>query len=377
MRFSGWETSWQKIKNAYGHFFSSEGRNFIRRYLRHELAVPLFMLQSRFKGSHIPAPAGVCIEITNRCNLNCLMCVRRYWDAAANPLGEMSYEFFEKNILVHLKPYQSVNLQGVGESLLSKNFLPMLRACKDLGCETTFITNGVSLQHYADDIVSIGVDEIRLSVDGTESMQKIRRFSIDKVMAALDDLNAAKQKLGKKHPAVYINYVLTRDTLYELPELIEMVRAREVSKIFVMHMIIHDPVLIDQSVVPLYVEAKKVFAEAAALAKRHGIFLDLPPEPETRCICYQPFRFVFINWNGDVRPCCMSTINEKGALLLGNLQEQSLPELWNSAYAHKLRKALITGKGMPEICNHCPMRAFDLESHIHLFTDESGTVEKP
>ncbi|MEJ2200692.1 MAG: SPASM domain-containing protein, partial [Desulfuromonadaceae bacterium] len=79
----------------------------------------------------------------------------------------------------------------------------------------------------------------------------------------------------------------------------------------------------------------------------------------------------------DVRPCSMSTINEPGALLLGNLQERSLPDLWNSAYAHRLRKALLSGEGMPDICCHCPMRAFDLEAHIHLFGDADGRSETP
>ncbi|MEJ2201678.1 MAG: radical SAM protein, partial [Desulfuromonadaceae bacterium] len=267
MSLGGGAISWQKIRKACGHFFSRDGRNFIRRYLCHELAVPLFRLQARFSRGVLPLPAGICIEITNRCNLNCLMCVRRFWDAAANPLGEMSYELFQRHILPHLKPYQSVNLQGVGESLLSRNFLPMLRACKERGCETTFITNGVSLQKYAEEIVAIGVDEIRLSVDGTAAMQNIRKFSIDRVMAALDALNAVKERQGRARPAVYINYVLTRDTLPELPELIELVRDRGVTKIFVMHLIIHDRALIEQSVVPHYAEAKTVFARAAARAR--------------------------------------------------------------------------------------------------------------
>jgi len=373
MKLSGMEISWEKLFRAFKHLFSKEGRNTIRRVVRHDLSVPLFMAQSGFSRSYIPDPASVIVEITNRCNLKCLMCVRRYWDTDANPLGEMSYEFFEKNILVHLKPYQHVNLQGVGESLISENFLPMLKACKKLGCWTTFITNGVSLKKYADLLVSIGVDEIKLSVDGTESMKKIRNISISKVTEAIDAVNEAKIKQNRKQPAICINYVLTRDTLPELPELIEIVSTRGISKIIVVHLIIHDAHLIEQSVIPIYSEAKAYFDTATAAAKRYGIDLELPPAPGSKCICYQPFRMIYINWYGDVRPCCMSTINEKGALLVGNLNDSTLPELWNNTYMHKLRKSLITEKEMAEMCVLCPMRVFSMEAHIHLL--ENGAKD--
>jgi radical SAM protein with 4Fe4S-binding SPASM domain len=105
---------------------------------------------------------------------------------------------------------------------------------------------------------------------------------------------------------------------------------------------------------------------ATSAARRYGIELELPPEPGSKCICYQPFRMIYINWYGDVRSCCMSTINEKGALLVGNLNDSTLPELWNNAYMHKLRKSLLTEKQMHEMCVLCPMRVFTMESHIHL-----------
>lgn len=371
MKLSWMEISWEKLVRAFKHLFSKEGRNMIRRVLRHDLSVPLFMVQSRFPQSYIPAPASVIIEITNRCNLKCLMCVRRYWDPDANTLGDMTYEFFERNILVHLKPYQHVNLQGVGESLISENFLPMLKACKNLGCGTTFITNGVSLKKYADVLVSIGVDEIRLSIDGTESMKKIRNITINKVIEAIDAVNEAKIKYKRKQPAICINYVLTRDTLPELPELVEIVSARGISKIIVVHLIIHDSNLIEQSVIPIYSEAKHYLDIATSAARKYGIDLELPPEPGSKCICYQPFRMIYVNWYGDVRPCCMSTINEKGALLVGNLNDSTLPELWNNTYMHKLRKSLITEKQMLEMCVLCPMRVFTMESHIHLLENGS------
>lgn len=355
----------EKFFKVLRYLFSKTGRNTIRRALRHDLSVPLFYIQSIFSKSYLPAPASVNIEITNRCNLKCLMCARRYWDSEANPLGDMTFEFFEKNVLPHLKSSQHVNLQGVGESLISESFLPILKACKKIGCATSFITNGVSLKKYADTLVENRIEEVRFSIDGTESMKKIRNIDLDKVLEAIDSVNESKRIYNSNLPKIYINYVLTRDTLPELPKLIEIVGRRDITKIVVMHLIIHDVKMVDQSVIPNYLETVEYLKVAESIAKKYGIALELPPSPGTKCKCYQPFRMIYVNWYGDVRPCCMSTINEEGALLVGNLKGSSLSSLWNSDYMHILRKSLISERNMPDMCVHCPMRVYDLKSHIH------------
>jgi radical SAM protein with 4Fe4S-binding SPASM domain len=294
------------------------------------------------------------------------MCARRYWDNDNNPLGDMTLDFFEKNILAHLKPFQNVNLQCTGESLLHKEFLSMLKFCKSLGCWTTFTTNGVILKKYANDVVSIGVDKITISIDGTKAMEKIRNVRLEKIIESIDAVNESKKRLNRSAPVIEVNCVLTRDNLLELPELIEIVGRHGVTAVTVIHIVIHDLALADQSVIPLYPHAEKYFDMAKAIADQNGIRLQLPPSPGAKNKCYQPFHTVVINWNGDVRPCCISTINEKGALLVGNLSDSSLSELWNNKYMHNLRKSLVKEQGMHEICEHCCTRSCDLESHTHI-----------
>jgi radical SAM protein with 4Fe4S-binding SPASM domain len=242
----------------------------------------------------------------------------------------------------------------------------MLKACKTLGCWTTFTSNGVALKEYADAVVSIGVDELTISIDGTKTMEKIRNVKIEKVIEAIDAVNVAKKRHNRIAPSIAVNCVLTRDNLSELPELVEIVGNHGVSRVTVMHIVMHDPALIEQSVIPLYPHAEKYFDMAATVAGQYGLTLQLPPKPGSKYRCYQPFDSIVINWNGDVRPCCISTINEKGSLLVGNLKDSSLPELWNSVYMHNLRKSLLSECNMPEICDNCCSRSCDLESHTHI-----------
>jgi radical SAM protein with 4Fe4S-binding SPASM domain len=198
-------------------------------------------------------------------------------------------------------------------------------------------------------------------------MQEIRNVGIEKMIEAIDAVNEAKRRYKSTMPLIGVNCVLTTDVLPELPELIEIAGAHGVSRVTVMHLGMHELSLVDKSVLPIYDEAAKYFDAAKVVAERYGIHLLLPPRPGEKFKCYQPFKTVVINWNGDVRPCCDSVINEDGALIVGNLKERTLPELWNSAYMHNLRKALIDERELPGMCMNCPSRTCSLETHIHLY----------
>lgn len=339
----------------------------LSRKLHSLLAVRLFKLQRHFPRSFLPAPVQVVVEPTNRCNLNCQMCGRRYWDAEANPLGDMSLEFFSERVLPHLKPFQTVNLQCFGEPLINESFLAMLKACKAVGCYTGFTTNGVLLKQHAEAVVSAGADEVTVSIDGVRSVREIRKIGVERLMEAIDAVSEAKRRQGRNAPLIGVNCVLTRDVLRELPQLLDLCGVHGVSRMTVIHLGMHDLSLVEKSVLPMYEEADRYFEEARAVARRRGIHLLLPPRPGERFRCEQPFRTVVINWNGDVRPCCDSVVNEPDALRVGNLADRTLPELWNSAYMHRLRKALVEERALPRLCECCPSRICSLESHIHLF----------
>jgi radical SAM protein with 4Fe4S-binding SPASM domain len=188
---------------------------------------------------------------------------------------------------------------------------------------------------------------------------------VEKVLDGIDAVNAAKHRLQRKKPVVTVNCVVTRDSLHELPALLERLGSKGVARVTLLHLIAYAADQVEQSVIPLQAEAAPVFAQAQAIARQHRIELVMPPAPGERSKCRQPFRALFINWDGDVRPCCMSTFNERGALLVGNVAQTPLPELWNNGYMHRLRRALDREENLPGMCGPCPMRRCDLESHTH------------
>ncbi len=79
-------------------------------------------------------------------------------------------------------------------------------------------------------------------------------------------------------------------------------------------------------------------------------------------ICAVPWMHLNFEPNGKVIPCCLTSVHEYWA---GDLNHQSIEEIWNSDNMKKLRREMVTGKE-PEICRKC----FDRER----VTGESGRV---
>lgn len=71
--------------------------------------------------------------------------------------------------------------------------------------------------------------------------------------------------------------------------------------------------------------------------------------------CFDPWSNVIVRVDGSVVPCCTDF---NGNLSLGNLNEQTMEEIWNGSAAQSLRRAHTTGVGLPDICRNCSDRRF-------------------
>lgn len=66
--------------------------------------------------------------------------------------------------------------------------------------------------------------------------------------------------------------------------------------------------------------------------------------------CYYPFYKMYVDWNGDVLFCA----NDWGRVrVVGNLQQQSVYEVWMSKEMHKVRAHLMEGDRSLKPCNTC------------------------
>jgi len=153
-----------------------------------------------------------------------------------------------------------------------------------------------------------------------------------------------------------------KENVMELSEIIYLARRLGIKRIKIVHLMVHSPELTDQSLFQNIELAQNIFSQTKMLGNKLNIEIFLPPLEEKEYFCYEPFTTIYINWNGDVRPCCACTINEKNSLKLGNLREQSLLELWNCKQMREIRKSLIFGRNLPEFCKSCSQRYLSQEN---------------
>ncbi len=67
--------------------------------------------------------------------------------------------------------------------------------------------------------------------------------------------------------------------------------------------------------------------------------------------CSGPFKYKFIAANGDVTVCCLDTHKQ---LVIGNIAEATLDEIWDSEKAHQIRMAHINGDlSQYPVCQKC------------------------
>ncbi|MGA7826519.1 MAG: SPASM domain-containing protein [Geobacteraceae bacterium] len=170
-------------------------------------------------------PSRLFVETTTRCNLRCRMCVKETWDRSLME-GDMADETF--TALEPAFPYlEALVLNGVGEPLLDLRLEDFIRRAKELMPAKSWVgfqSNGMLLdEERAIALVAAGVDRICLSADALnpETFREIRRGGEEQgVERAFAFLNDAKLACGRPDLKVGLEFVLMRDNVRELPELL-------------------------------------------------------------------------------------------------------------------------------------------------------------
>ena len=66
--------------------------------------------------------------------------------------------------------------------------------------------------------------------------------------------------------------------------------------------------------------------------------------------CYYLWKSFVIQWNGEVVPCCRDYDSK---IVLGDVNKQTLLEIWNGKKLRKLRAEAIKGNFKNGLCDNC------------------------
>lgn len=144
----------------------------------------------RKMGEFLGGALDVEIEVTNKCNADCIMCPNGVME---RPIAYMEMDLFTKVIdeIVEARlPVQKFSFCGLGEPTLDTRLAEKMRYIKSKGpYHIKLVTNASLLvAHRAKEIIDAGLDEVMISFNGTtkESYERVmRHMSYEKTMANL------------------------------------------------------------------------------------------------------------------------------------------------------------------------------------------------
>jgi len=155
------------------------------------------------------------INITDRCNLRCVMC--RQWRKP--PAEELSTKRW-KGIIKDLKQNGIHNIHFTGgEPLLRKDLAPLVSYAGENGFTTGITTNGLLLnEETLTKLIGAKLNSIGISIDAREAdYDKLRGMpgAFTRVKDALLLLSGVREK---NEISVYINFTLMKDTMKKFKE---------------------------------------------------------------------------------------------------------------------------------------------------------------
>jgi radical SAM protein with 4Fe4S-binding SPASM domain len=272
-------------------------------------------------------PINIDIELTNCCNMNCLMC------PTGTGISKRPHGYLEKSI--YQKVLQEADGKDTafrfirwGEPLLHPQAAEFIAAAKEKGILCHINTNGSLLD--AENIrrlLDTGLDSIKFSFQGVDAQsysEMRQRGDYHKLLDAISLLHRLRGRGGA--PYIHIGTTIT----YESEKAVESFK-NEVSGIC-------DLVTVGKT----SMENVKDLANANLNEKQKTLLYSLKDRQTLHKVRYRCCPDVFgklsVDWDGRVTACCN---DYDGEMILGNIQNDTLADLYNhNQQLYQYRKLL-------------------------------------
>jgi MoaA/NifB/PqqE/SkfB family radical SAM enzyme len=175
-------------------------------------------------------PETISLFLTFKCNLTCSMC-GQWGDNGAfkafdNSILRKQLSFEEiKAVIDDLSTYKpNITLFG-GEPMMYKDWTEVVQYIKSKGMRCNMVTNGTLMSVYAERIIESGIDEIILSLDGTEDVHDETRGeegTFRKLFKGVGDVAKLRKERGLASPKLNINTTLFETNYKNLEEIVEI-----------------------------------------------------------------------------------------------------------------------------------------------------------
>lgn len=307
----------------------------------------------------LPDPAVAQVEVTTRCNLKCTMCPRTHFSDDRNV--DFPFEVFE-SFSASFPKLNHVHLQGWGEPLLHPRIFDMAALVARNQCRVGFTTNGTLLDdRVIGEILRLPVHHVAVSVAGADDSVHgaIRVGSdLDTLLGRVANLVDARNAAGRAEPVVHLSYMMTRQSVAGLPEMVRKAHAMGVDRLVAPNL--DCPVTREAEEERIFgfgepeKAIEKVLEEARILANKLKFRLSVYPlklSDEILVCELNPLKQFFVNVHGDVAPCPYASLMGKAhynryflgetvptePLVFGSLATSSPEAAWQSEAYRKFR----------------------------------------
>lgn len=233
------------------------------------------------KSTYRAYPGFITVAGTSRCNIRCEFCINQ-WDAAPDGSNRPHMETEHVDQIVReVFPYiRKLALSVSGEPLYDPHFQHLLDEARRFGVFVEFTTNAmlVSKPGMLERILD-GVGRVNISMDGAtkETFERLRGGAkFDKVCANVKALTEGRRKRGQSTPEYNMRYILMKDSIHELPRMVELTHELGVDHLYTNHLQVFMDDLKDQSLVYHRELCNEMLDAARQRAKELGQVVVLP-----------------------------------------------------------------------------------------------------
>ena len=254
-------------------------------------------------------PRRLVLELTNACNLKCIMCGRDEENFIYNFL-DLQYIYKLEHILDYV---EEVTLFGWGEPTIHPKFKEILAFLNKHPVKKYFVTNGTTLAKIKEYLFDYKVDIMAVSLDGAtaKTNNMIRKNSnFNQIVSDLKSIVLQKKQEKINYP--YINFVFTlmKKNLHELPNMVNLAHSIGLEEVKAVYLTAFNEELKGEVLWGYADEVRQVFLETIKRGDSLGVKIKLPyvqgedmAGDKYHKDCYVGWRDFFIGSDGYIRPC--------------------------------------------------------------------------
>lgn len=347
-----YRVAWNRRKDIFSrHFWGMAGRvirerfNVWQRVNEHEFLNNLQTIEIR--------PWNLHIELSNICNANCIFCAYQYQTRQEQIMTDEIY-------LKALDDYCDIGggdfmlTVSVGDPAVDPNLLQRIKAARSRTeiARIETITNAIALKsHQIEELIHSGISKIQISTGPWDEKryEKIYR-------------NKSYKKMIKN-----VRWLLEKNLAAGFPVEIEIAFRSNLT--MTETLALPDYKMIEH--LPHRVTFNADFDTWSEHIKEEDLLPGMPLRPLSKlehepCYWFYDGPIVFVD--GSVGLCGCRDFNANSELIVGNILDRSLLEIWQSEEVKKLRERFRDGQ-FPAICQTC-----STYSNLDMYRRKPGTV---